>query len=76
MKTKATISIDPETLQQAKRLARHENTSVSALIEELLKRAASRSESLVDGMIGSAELKEIPEGDLLGRRLRGKYVHP
>ena len=44
MKTRITLTIDPEVVGQAKRLAHARHTSVSALIEGFLRSASTTNE--------------------------------
>ena len=76
MKTRITITIDPETHRQAKAAARSRKTSVSGLIESLLRSAATPpSRSVVDRLIGSAALRAPEAGtDSLYDALSAKYV--
>ena len=63
MKTRVTITLDPAVHAQAKRMARARRTTVSGMIEDYLRRPDPESAgSLVDRMIGSAELKPIIHG--------------
>jgi len=77
MKTRVTITLDPELHAHAKRVARARRTSVSGLFEEFLRKTpATRSkESLVDSMIGCAELRTpAPGTDPLHDALRAKFL--
>jgi hypothetical protein len=76
MKTRITITIDPETHRPAKTAARSQKTSVSGLIESLLRSAAPPpSRSLVDRLIGSASLRAPEAGtDSLYDALSVKYL--
>jgi len=78
MKTRVTITLDPEVHARAKALARARRTSVSAMVEQCLERAArrgARSGSLVDEMLGSAELRSpAPGSDRLFDALAAKYA--
>lgn len=76
MKIRITITIDPETHRRAKTAARSRNTSVSGLIESLLRAAAPPpGRSLVDGLIGSASLRAPEAGtDRLYDALSVKYL--
>ena len=58
MKTRATITIDPELHARARRLARARHTTVSGLFESFLKEQPDPGGSVVDKLIGSARLKE------------------
>jgi hypothetical protein len=75
MKTRATITIDPKLHARAKRLARIRRTSVSGLFESFLREQKAPRESVVDRMIGSAELKEAGAGtDPRRKALQQKYL--
>lgn len=76
MKTRVTITLDPDTHRAAKRVARARATTLSGLVETLLaSEAAKPSASIVDRMVGSASLRETP-GDALAESLRAKYLRP
>lgn len=62
MKARVTITMDPALHRHAKRLARLRQTSVSGLFESFLRSTESDG-SLVDKMLGSAELRAFPPGD-------------
>ncbi len=76
MKTRVTITLDPDTHRAAKRAARIHSTTFSGLVEGLLASVAeSQVKSVVDGMIGSATLRETaPGADPLSDALRAKYL--
>ena len=77
MKTRVTITLDPAIHRQAKRIASIRRTTVSGLIEELLRTAAPKSPtgSVVDEMIGSAALRHPRRGrDPLFDALRIKHL--
>jgi hypothetical protein len=74
MKTKATISINPDTLSEARKLAKQKKTSVSGLIEVLLNEAVVSMDDPVKDLIGSAELNAALSGDPLYKKLTEKYV--
>jgi hypothetical protein len=76
MKTRVTITLDPEVHRLAKQTARQRKTTVSGLIASLVQ-AESRSpkRGIVSGMIGSASLREPdPGGDPLFETLSRKYL--
>lgn len=76
MKSRVTITLDPEVHRLAKRRAIKQKTTVSGLIESLLKSDASVEKTgLVRSMIGCASLR-IPEHgpDPLHEALRTKYL--
>lgn len=74
MKTRATISIRPDVLENAKYLAARSHSSVSALIESLLAEASRHVDDPVSSLIGSASLKETCEPDPLRDHLIRKYL--
>ncbi|MBM3599084.1 MAG: hypothetical protein FJX35_12760 [Alphaproteobacteria bacterium] len=73
-----TISLDPAVHARAKRVARARRTTVSGMIEAFLRsqQPPGGSRSLVDEMLGSAELRGLDRGadplyDALHDRLIG-----
>lgn len=79
MKSRVTITLDPEVHARAKAAARARRTTVSGLIESFLRSphaAANGSErSVVDEMIGSAELRSVEPGtDPLFDALHARYI--
>jgi hypothetical protein len=64
MKTRVTITLDPEVHARAKAVARARRTTVSGLIEAFLRSpdAAQSGGSLVDEMLGCAELRSVEPG--------------
>lgn len=76
MKTRVTITLDPKIHEQAKALARARRTTVSGLVENFLRgSAAATGASVVDGMVGSGELREpAPGQDPLHDALRARFV--
>jgi hypothetical protein len=79
MKTRVTITLDPATHRHAKRAARNHHTTVSGLIERLLRSLTGKNNgrSAVDKMIGSASLRNPPRGtDPLYDALKKKYLAP
>jgi len=74
MKTRATITIRPEVLNEAKQLASRSHTSVSSLIESLLEEAARREADPVGALIGSANLKNHTTPDPVRDHLLSKYL--
>jgi hypothetical protein len=80
MKTRVTITLEPAMHRSARLLARSRRTTVSGLIEQLLMGAAAAElptkSSVVDAMIGSAELRHSPPGaDTRYDALLQKHVH-
>jgi hypothetical protein len=76
MKTRISLTIDPEVHRSAKRLARTRGTSVSGLVESLLgQQVLAESPSVVEQLIGSAALRVVREGmDARHEHLRRKYL--
>lgn len=76
MKTRVTVTMDPEIHQLAKQAARKKRTTVSGLIESLLQtETAPKKSSIVSGMVGCASLRAPAEGgDPRYDALRAKYV--
>lgn len=77
MKTRVTITLDPEVHARAKRAARARRTTVSGLIETFLRspEAASKDRSLVGEMLGSGELRAVRRGrDALYDALRDRHI--
>jgi hypothetical protein len=76
MKTRVTITLDPEVHRRAKQAARKKHTTVSGLIETLLQAESSpRKTSLVAEMTGIASLREpVPGKDPRYDALKAKYV--
>lgn len=65
MKTRVTITLDPEVHARARPIARARRTTVSGLIEALLRSpeaAGTGRSSPVDEMLGSAELRTVERG--------------
>ncbi|OOO02550.1 MAG: hypothetical protein USCGTAYLOR_01244 [Chromatiales bacterium USCg_Taylor] len=64
MKTRVTITLDPAVHARAKAVARARSTTVSGLIEAFLRSpdAAGTGGSLVDKMLGCAELRTVEPG--------------
>lgn len=64
MKTRVTITLEPEVHQLAKKCARRRRTTVSGLIASLLQaEAIPRKRGIVSQMIGSATLREPAPGE-------------
>ncbi len=77
MKTRVTITLDPEVHALAKRTARVRRTTVSGLIEKFLRspEAAGKDTSLVDEMLGSGELRALKRGrDALHDALHDRFI--
>lgn len=63
MKTRVTITLDPEVHRLAKQMARQRKTTVSGLIASLVKAEAKPTKrGIVAGMVGSASLREPAAG--------------
>ena len=66
MKNRITLTIDPEVARRARKVARAKNTSVSGLVEELLRFAPIPGEkrgSFVDRWEGKFVVAETLPGD-------------
>jgi hypothetical protein len=76
MKSRVTITLDPEVHRLAKRVAKQRKTTVSGLIESLLEsETTARPRGIVSRMIGAASLREpAPGTDPLYDALRAKHV--
>ena len=75
VKTRATLTVDPELHARAKRLARQRKTTVSGLFESFLVSQPDPRGSRVDGLIGSASLKAAPnQPDPRREYLNAKYL--
>lgn len=76
MKTRVTITLDPEVHRLAKRTAKKKHTTVSGLIEALLEaETAPIEEDLVASMRGSASLRDAEPGtDPLYDALKAKHL--
>ena len=76
MKTRVTITLDPEVHARAKAVARARRTTVSGLIEAFLRSPdAVGSGALVDEMLGCAELRSVEPGrDPLYDALHSRHI--
>jgi hypothetical protein len=75
MKTRATLTIDPELHGRAKRLAKQRRTTVSGLFESFLAQQPDPSGSKVDSLIGCSRLKkESKPRDAKRDYLESKYL--
>ena len=76
MKTRVTITLDPEVHRLAKQSARRQRTSVSGLITSLVQaEAASSKQGIVAEMIGCASLRKPATGsDPLFEALTAKHL--
>lgn len=65
MKTRVTITLDPGVHERAREVARARRTTVSGLIENCLRSVSTPRgpESIVDAMVGSAELRQPAPGE-------------
>jgi hypothetical protein len=78
MKTRISITLDPAVNRKAKKLAVSRGTTVSGLIESLLRHEAEHpNRPRVAAMIGSAVLRDehAPESDPRFEHLSRKYLH-
>lgn len=76
MKARVTITLDPEIHRLAKKSAGRKRTSVSGLIESLLKsEVGAKKTGIASRLVGSAELRgSTPGSDPLYDSLAGKYL--
>jgi hypothetical protein len=76
MKIRISVTLDPTVNRKAKKLAVRRGTTVSGLIELLLRQEAESSKaSSVNKMIGSAQLRDNSKDDPRLSHLRQKYLH-
>jgi hypothetical protein len=77
MKNRITLTIDPEVARRARKVARANNTSVSALVEELLRTVpipgGERRESFVDRWAGRFAVAEASPDDQRMKALKSKH---
>ncbi len=79
MKTKISLTVDPRVTHRAKRYARSKNTSLSALVEELLKKVSSEEPAEPAGTQASfsdrwsGRLKVAKKEESRFRHLADKY---
>jgi hypothetical protein len=77
MKRRVTFALDPAVSRRAKRLAHARRTSVSALVEELLRTAPMASgrdgTSFVERWAGRFKPANAAPGDLKMRTLKARY---
>jgi hypothetical protein len=79
MKSRITITLDPKVHELARKTAKRRDTTVSGLIEGLLREEGAHSQrGLVEKMTGAASLRDTAGGkggrDLLRDALRAKYI--
>jgi hypothetical protein len=77
MKNRITLTMDPEVAKRAKRIAHERKTSVSALIEDLVRstpvlRQKSRV-SFTDKWAGKLQVRESSPSDLRLKALKERY---
>jgi hypothetical protein len=77
MKNRITLTMDPEIAKRAKRIAHERKTSVSALIEDLVRStpvlARKQKESFTDRWAGKLQLRESSPSDLRLKELKKRY---
>ncbi len=77
MKSRVTLTIDPKVARHAKRVARSRNTSVSGLVEDLLRAApipgGEKDGSFVDRWAGRFTVANSAAGDRRMKVLKSKY---
>lgn len=78
MKTRLTVTIDPDILDRAKKLAYARKTNVSALVEDLLRTApaTAKDEDFATRWAGKYTLAPSNEDDVRMRALKAKYKLP
>ena len=76
MKTRVTITLDPEIHRLAKQTARKKHTTVSGLIESLLQiETLPKKMGIVASMVGMASLRSpVPGTDPLYDGLKAKHL--
>ncbi|MFQ5923874.1 MAG: DUF6364 family protein [Anaerolineales bacterium] len=76
MKTRITLTMDPKVTRRAKRIAHERNTSVSALVEELVRSASLASEKeppFVRKWAGKFRVRQTSRPDPRRDALRARY---
>ena len=77
MKTRVTITLDPEVHRLAKQKARRKHTTVSGLIESLLQSATStKDDDWVAGMMGITSLRDSVSGADPAVRRSDRQIYP
>lgn len=79
MKSRITITLDPKVHELARKTAKRRDTTVSGLIEGLLREEGGHARrGLVEKMTGSASLREPAKGngdsERLRKALQAKYI--
>jgi hypothetical protein len=77
MKKRVTLTMDPDVVRRAKRLAHRRNTSVSALVEDFVRKAALTDEdpgtSFVEKWAGKFRVRTDSRPDPKLAALRARY---
>ena len=77
MKNRVTLTIDPQIVKKAKKIAHAQRTSVSALVEGLVRQAPASSRkpesSFVERWSGKFRLRESGKPDLKLDYLKKRY---
>lgn len=75
MKTRVTLTLAPQTIHEAKKLAHRRHTSVSGLVETLLSEASSEKSkpTFVEKWGGALKLSRRNAGEPLFEALKAKY---
>ena len=75
MKTRVTLTLAPQTLSKAKKLAHHRHTSVSALVETLLSEASAEKgkPGFVEKWSGAFKLSRRNSGKPRFEAMKAKY---
>lgn len=76
MKSRISITLDPAVHRKARKVASARGTSVSGLIESLLRRQEESTRPVADALVGTASLREVrPGADARFDHLKSKYLH-
>ena len=76
MKNRVTLTIDPEIAGKAKKIAHARRTSVSALVEDLIRRtpvSPKLEEDFVDKWAGKFQVRKSPKPDPRLQYLKKRY---
>jgi hypothetical protein len=76
MKDRVTLTIDPEIVSRAKRIAHQRKTTVSALVEDLIRQtpiSAKLEEDFVEKWAGKLRVRKPAGHDARFEHLKKKY---
>ena len=77
MKSRVTLTVDPKVIKKAKKIAHVRRTSVSALVEDLLRQTPVSSDreeaSFVDKWTGKFRLRKPAKPDARLEYLKNRY---